>query len=282
MNTIAAHIRKGRSKEKIEIEHLQNRSVNFRLKRVLDILLSSLGIIILSPVFIIVSIAILIESRGPVIYRSKRAGQYYKIFDFFKFRSMYCDADSRLNEYLKLNKYNIQIPEPDADTYIISEKDKDTIIDLCKNKGKYIYVYDDGVLSADEYESKKKNKSNNIFIKLENDPRVTKVGRFIRKYSLDELPQLFNVLKGDMSFVGNRPLPLYEAELLTNDNNAERFTAPSGLTGLWQAEKRGHAGKMSAEERIQLDKYYARNNSLKMDMAIFFKTFTAFIQKEDS
>ncbi len=110
---------------------------------------------------------------------------------------------------------------------------------------------------------------------------VTRVGRFIRKYSIDELPQLFNILKGDMSIVGNRPLPLYEAELLTSDAYIDRFMAPSGLTGLWQVEKRGDAGKMSAEERKQLDIKYARDFSFWLDMKIIFKTLTAFVQKEN-
>ena len=107
------------------------------------------------------------------------------------------------------------------------------------------------------------------------------MGRFIRKYSIDELPQLFNILKGDMSVVGNRPLPLYEAELLTSDEYVQRFMAPAGLTGLWLVEKRGDAGKMSAEERKQLDIKYAKEFSFRMDMRIIFKTFTAFIQKEN-
>ena len=107
------------------------------------------------------------------------------------------------------------------------------------------------------------------------------MGRFIRKYSIDELPQLFNILKGDMSIVGNRPLPLYEAELLTSDEYVQRFMAPAGLTGLWQVEKRGDAGKMSAEERKQLDIKYAKEFSFRMDMMIIIKTFTAFIQKEN-
>ncbi|MGL5317369.1 MAG: sugar transferase, partial [Bacteroidales bacterium] len=111
--------------------------------------------------------------------------------------------------------------------------------------------------------------------------RITVVGRFIRKYSIDELPQLFNVLKGDMSIVGNRPLPLYEAELLTKDDSIDRFLAPSGITGLWQVEKRGDSGKMSAAERKDLDVYYANHFSLAMDMKIIFRTFTSFIQKEN-
>ena len=84
-----------------------------------------------------------------------------------------------------------------------------------------------------------------------------------------------------MSVVGNRPLPLYEAELLTSDEYVQRFMAPAGLTGLWQVEKRGSAGKMSAEERKQLDIKYAKDFSFHMDMMIIIRTFTAFIQKED-
>jgi lipopolysaccharide/colanic/teichoic acid biosynthesis glycosyltransferase len=118
-------------------------------------------------------------------------------------------------------------------------------------------------------------------VKFENDPRITRVGHVIRKYSIDELPQLINILKGDMSVVGNRPLPLYEAELLTEDESIDRFLAPSGLTGLWQVMKRGDSGAMSAEERKKLDVTYAENFSFWLDIKIILKTVTAFVQKEN-
>jgi hypothetical protein len=117
------------------------------------------------------------------------------------------------------------------------------------------------------------------FIKIEDDPRITKVGKFIRKFSIDELPQLFNILKGDMSIVGNRPLPLYEAEKLTADSSIDRFMAPAGLTGLWQVEERGRGGAMSAEERKQLDITYGQTYSFLLDMKIILKTFKVFKQK---
>ncbi|MDA8972529.1 sugar transferase [bacterium] len=117
------------------------------------------------------------------------------------------------------------------------------------------------------------------FSKFQDDPRVTSIGKFLRKTSLDELPQLLNVLRGDMSIIGNRPLPLYEAEQLTTDRNSRRFIAPAGLTGLWQVSKRGKKD-MSVKDRIDLDLEYASNHSLIMDIEIVVKTLPAMIQEE--
>lgn len=180
---------------------------------------------------------------------------------------MYTGADKRIGELSKLNQYTKEM---------VIEPLK---IDLASDFN--MLVGDDTQISESQYIRESRIKQDRAFVKLQSDPRVTKVGRFIRKYSIDELPQLFNILKGDMSVVGNRPLPLYEAEKLTSDEYVERFMAPAGLTGLWQVEKRGKSDSMSADERKLLDITYARNFSFIMDVKIILKTFTAFIQKED-
>jgi len=119
-----------------------------------------------------------------------------------------------------------------------------------------------------------------VFYKVANDPRVTRFGAFLRNTSLDEIPQLLNVLKGDMSLVGNRPLPLYEAAALTTDEWAERFLAPAGITGLWQISKRGKK-EMSVQERIALDINYSKMHNFKYDMWIMANTPKALIQKDN-
>ena len=232
----------------------------------------------ISPLFIGTALAIRLESKGLVIYKAKRAGSNYQIFDFYKFRSMYTDADKHLKEYSALNQYRTENADADRQPSQASPLDR---IEQVTEAETPVLVSDDYIIPEQEYLQQKKEQQTHAFVKIENDPRITRVGRFIRKYSIDELPQLFNILKGDMSVVGNRPLPLYEAELLTNDNYAERFMAPAGLTGLWQVEKRGDSGRMSAEERNQLDIRYARQFSFGMDLKILLKTFTAFIQKEN-
>lgn len=183
---------------------------------------------------------------------------------------MYVDADKRLDEFKKNNQYQ----DTTSLTKKIYYQDPD-------KSEKVVLVGDDFRLTEEEYLARRKKLKANNFVKIQNDPRVTRVGRIIRKYSIDELPQLINILKGDMSVVGNRPLPLYEAELLTSDEYIERYMAPSGLTGLWQVEKRGTEGILSAEERKQLDIQYAQKFSFWFDMKLIFRTFTAFIQKEN-
>lgn len=252
----------------------------FRLpmwKRTFDILFAGTAVIILSPLLIGTAIAIRAESKGKVIYKSQRVGSNYQIFNFLKFRSMYTNADKRLKELNALNQYQIEEVESSDEDPEIRFDDLVGTPDEEEN----LLISDDFVISEEDFIKKKEKTQQNAFVKIENDPRVTRVGRFIRKYSIDELPQLFNILKGDMSIVGNRPLPLYEAELLTSDAYIDRFMAPAGLTGLWQVEKRGGAGKMSAEERKQLDIKYARDFSFWLDMKIIFKTLTAFVQKEN-
>lgn len=250
-------------------------------KRCFDVVFSGIALVVLSPVFLVITIAIRMESKGPIIYKSKRVGSNYTIFDFLKFRSMYVDADKKLKDLADQNQYQSENAPVVATEFSMEELGglmfgDDGIID---DGG--MLVSDDFIIPEGEFISKQNALDDSPFVKIEKDPRVTKVGRVLRKYSLDELPQLVNILKGDMSVVGNRPLPLYEAERLTSDESIERFMAPAGLTGLWQVEKRGDAGKLSAKERKELDLKYGREFSLGLDIKILFKTLTAFVQKGD-
>ncbi|MBQ6379501.1 MAG: sugar transferase [Prevotella sp.] len=274
----------------------RHRILRFKIplwKRLFDIFFSALAIIILSPVFILTAIAIRLESRGPIIFKSKRVGTNYTIFNFLKFRSMYADAEQRLKEVAKEagNQY-AEKSEEDKDhqsviTAPLGEEAEMMMMsmgmesDMMISDEEVMLVGDDFVVAESDFNKEKKEENDSAFVKIENDPRITKVGRFIRKYSIDELPQLFNILKGDMSIVGNRPLPLYEAERLTVDSSIDRFMAPAGLTGLWQVEDRGKGGNMSAEERKQLDITYGQTYNFMLDMKIIFRTLTAFVQKEN-
>lgn len=257
-------------------------------KRLFDIVVATFAIVILSPIFILTAIAIKMESAGPVLFKSKRVGTNYTIFDFLKFRSMYVDAESKLKELSKdHNQYKEQdsneskstITAPLGDQAEMAMMDMGMESEMMISDEEIMLVGDDFVVAESDFNKQKEEDINNAFVKIEDDPRITKVGKFIRKFSIDELPQLFNILKGDMSIVGNRPLPLYEAEKLTADSSIDRFMAPAGLTGLWQVEERGRGGTMSAEERKQLDITYGQTYNFLMDMKIILKTFTAFKQK---
>lgn len=237
-------------------------------KRLFDITVSSIILLILLPVFILIVIAIRVESKGKVYYTSPRVGTGYHIFGFIKFRSMYTNADKRVDELMKKNQYAKPVEQ--------EVENQEEII-----KEGPVLIYDEGEIHESEVQKRKSEKRENAFFKMANDPRITKVGRILRNTSIDELPQLINVLKGDMSLVGNRPLPLYEAELLTTDQWAKRFLAPAGMTGLWQVTKRGGANQMSADERKQLDIEYAENFSFWFDLKIMLKTIPAMLQHEN-
>jgi lipopolysaccharide/colanic/teichoic acid biosynthesis glycosyltransferase len=203
-------------------------------KRFLDLLIAGGMFICLLPVMAIVAIAIKLDSKGPIFYKSKRVGTGYKVFDFYKFRSMRTDADQLLAQMAVTNN---------------------------------------------QYAAEEEGASKSAFVKIKNDPRITKLGSFLRSSSLDELPQLFNIIRGDMSVVGNRPLPVYEAEMLTSNEWSMRFLGPAGLTGLWQISKRGKED-MSERERKKLDNFYAQKYSLWLDLKIIMGTVPALFQKE--
>ncbi len=243
-----------------------------RIKRIIDIALAGGALLALSPVLAAVWLAIRIEDGGPSTYTSKRVGKGYHVFSLYKFRSMYRDADQRLAELASLNQYAAET------TDVIDES-----CPACQRQGSAcsdMLMSDEGPICESRWATIQQSKAAGVFVKFKNDPRITRVGRFIRKTSLDELPQLVNVLKGDMSLVGNRPLPLYEAQALTKDTSIARFMAPAGLTGLWQVTKRGGT-EMSAEERIALDNRYATTRSLMGDLTIMLKTVPALLQTED-
>jgi lipopolysaccharide/colanic/teichoic acid biosynthesis glycosyltransferase len=221
---------------KPQLSVLEDADITYRLpigKRIFDMLVSAVGILILSPILLITAILIKLDSKGPIIYKSKRVGTGYNIFDFYKFRSMQMDADSQLEELAELNRYS---PEEEVAT-------------------------------------------KTAFVKLKDDPRVTRFGEFIRRTSIDELPQLFNVIKGDMSLVGNRPLPLYEAEMLTSNEWSQRFMGPAGVTGLWQIKSRGKRD-VSERERKKFDNFYATKYSFWFDVEILIKTLPVILHKE--
>jgi lipopolysaccharide/colanic/teichoic acid biosynthesis glycosyltransferase len=188
------------------------------IKRVFDFFASLISLILLSPIFLIIIVAIKLDSKGPAILVQDRIGKNGKLFKFYKFRSMVIDADEVLFKLL------------DSDEKI-----------------------------REEYSINKK---------LENDPRITRVGKFIRKLSLDELPQLYNVLKGDMSLIGNRPYLPREKDDMGSYYDFIVASKP-GLTGYWQTSGRS---KTTFEARLNMEKEYSKNMCLGLDIKIFFKT----------
>lgn len=247
-------------------------------KRILDVVLAGSALLALSPLFLLIGALIKLESRGPIFYYSYRVGAGYKVFKFWKLRSMRSDADKLLSTMKDLNQYQAapapelaSMPSQLCDTCIAAGTR--CLQQLIDERGQ--------VICEKQYRAQQKASEAPAFIKIVNDPRVTRIGRFLRNTSIDELPQLYNVLRGDMSLVGNRPLPLYEAEKLLTDEHSQRFLAPAGITGLWQVSRRGQGGDQSEQERKELDNEYARNFSLSNDIKIILKTIPALFQKEN-
>ena len=202
----------------------ERRKVEFvkrAVKRAFDVIASSILLAVLSPVFLLVAVATKLESRGPVFFKQKRALSDSDLpFEFYKFRSMYHEADEI----------------------------KESMVDM--------------------------NESNGALFKIKNDPRLTRVGKFIRRHSIDELPQLVNVLKGEMSLVGPRPLPVLDFELLQERDHLggyfrHRSRAKPGMTGLWQVSGRSDLG---FREMVLLDLYYVEHQTILFDLEIMFQT----------
>ena len=248
-------------------------------KRLFDIFVASSVLLVASPFLLLIIIAIRLESKGKVYYISKRVGR--KTFDFYKLRSMRTGSDELLKKLAKeKNQYKTETKSEALETSC----PRCSALPEGETCSPLMYI-DTHQICDYWYNVQKIEAANNssTFVKILDDPRVTKVGKFIRNTSIDELPQLINVLKGDMSIVGNRPLPVYEAELLTADTLSKRFLAPPGITGLWQVELRGKGGVMSEEERMRLDSEYADhfegdNYSFWYDVKLILRTIPALFQ----
>lgn len=189
------------------------KSIQLIIKRVIDVVGSFVGLIILFPIFIVIGICIKLESRGPILYIQKRVGYKRRLFNIYKFRSM---------------------------------------IDKAEFMGAGLYM--DG----------------------DNDPRITRLGRFLRKSSIDELPQLLNVLKGDMSLVGPRPLLEYTIDCMSDDQRRRLLMRP-GITGYAQVSGRI---ELNYKERVEKDLEYIDNYSLLFDLKIFIKTVKVVFTRE--
>lgn len=252
-------------------------------KRLFDIAVAAGAMLVLSPIILLIMLAIRLESKGSVYYVSKRVGR--KTFDFYKLRSMRQGSDAELNKLAKeKNQYKSQASQSEIDFSIPCPKCGEL---QDGTKCSPLLHIDNHIICDYWYTTQKREvaKTKSAFVKIVDDPRITRVGKIIRNTSIDELPQLINVLKGDMSIVGNRPLPVYEAELLTIDAMSKRFLAPAGITGLWQVELRGRGGDMSEDERKKLDNEYAdhftgNRYSFWYDINLILRTFPALFQKD--
>ena len=192
------------------------------LKRLLDIMVAGLMIVVLSPIMAIVALAIKLDSTGPVVFRQTRIGKNHRPFTFYKFRSMQHKADTTIHQQFVKQLINGNVSSSNG----------------------------------------------NVTYKLTCDKRITKVGAFIRKTSIDELPQLFNILKGDMSLVGPRPPIAYEVAEY-KDWHHRRLAVTPGLTGLWQVRGRS---LVSFDEMVAMDITYVEQRSMLLDLTLLAQT----------
>ena len=244
-----------------------------RWKRFFDITFAGIALIVLSPVFLIISLAIRLESKGPVIYKAKRVGTNYNIFDFLKFRSMYNNADKHLKELTDLNQYK---SEDDTATEPKGFSDDDLDGFLIGDDG-VILVSDDFIIPEEVFASKRNSEQDQPFVKIEKDPRVTRVGRFLRKYSLDELPQLINIVKGEMSIIGPRPALWNQYDLIEEREKYGANDILPGLTGWAQIHGRD---ELDIPEKAKLDGYYVDNLSFGLDVKCFFGTILSVLRSD--
>lgn len=204
-------------------------------KRAFDIIIASLALLILSPLWLLIALLIKLDSKGPVIYKQERVGMDGRIFLFYKFRTMRADADDRLHrEY----QQKLIAGRPDAN---VGDRERPAY-------------------------------------KLRADSRVTRLGRILRRLSLDELPQLLNVLRGDMSVVGPRPPIAYEVENYELWHR-KRLDMKPGVTGLWQVSGRN---RLPFEEMVRLDLFYIENWSLLLDLKIILRTLPVMLRGDDA
>jgi exopolysaccharide biosynthesis polyprenyl glycosylphosphotransferase len=195
--------------------------IDYALKRSFDLVVSLVTLVLLSPLLLVIAIAVKLSSRGPVIYRSVRPGIAGRPFACFKFRTMREKADQIQDDLESLNE-----------------------------------------------------KTGALF-KIRQDPRLTHVGRFLRRYSLDELPQLWNVVRGEMSLVGPRPLPMRDFELL-EEWHKKRYLVLPGITGLWQVSGRA---ELDFDDLVRLDFLYLERWSIMLDLSILLRTIPAVLGK---
>jgi len=204
----------------------QTKQVPFLLKRVMDIIGSAVAIVLFSPLFFLIAALVKLTSKGPVLFKQERLGQFGRTFTFLKFRSMHVNNDRKIHQEFMQR------------------------------------------MISGAYDGKTQDGSKPVY-KMKNDPRVTRVGRFIRRMSLDELPQFFNVLKGDMSLVGPRPPLAYEYEEYDVWHRRRVLEIKPGITGLWQVNGRSRVG---FDDIVRLDLRYARGWSLWLDLKILAQT----------